>query len=659
MVAVRDANFDGKRLVLEATDIVRLIGETVQLKRAGRRYLGLCPFHNEKTPSFNVDPARQYFYCFGCKKGGNAIDFVIERDRSEFRDALQTLADWAGVELPRFERSGEQADKRKRLLDAHSAAADLFRRLLRDPKVGGAALDYLHGRGFEDETLTRFGVGVVPEGWDTLARHGLLKKFPAPLLEEAGLLKKRERDSGYYDTFRDRVIFPIRDEQGRVIAFGGRILPGGESPAKYLNSPETPLFAKGRVLFGLDIAKKRIVETRTAVVFEGYADAVMAHQFGITNAVAVLGTSLTPDHAQTLRRLADRIVLLFDADAAGGMAAKRSVELFLHEPVEIAVAELPEGMDPDEFLQAHGREAFEERIAQATDALAFQWRQMQRQFRADATVTGRQRAVEAYLASLADARGAGPVDAVRWGAVLARVGKLLGMRPEELNQRFGATPTRARSAPSESWKPRRFEPFAGRGGPRRGRRWEEPRYSGPRRSDLPQFRVDSAASRAEGYLLGALLNEPHLWHEVQAHVSPEEFTDRRCRWLAEQFWDVLRNEGEPSFPEWLDMLESRAAGKAEAAARAKTACIELAAQADALGDPKRVAAEAVGYFIRRRGGEELEQLLAAARRGPEIVPASSGGVPLEAQGPATKPDTEDESALLRLLEEKLRASGRA
>src|SRR5690606_34689577 len=136
---------------------------------------------------FNVDPARQYFYCFGCKKGGNAIDFVIERDRSEFRDALQTLADWAGVELPKFERSGEQADKRKRLLDAHSAAADIYRRLLRDPKVGGVALDYLRGRGFEDETLTRFGVGFAPEGWDTLARHGLLKKFPAPLLEEAGL----------------------------------------------------------------------------------------------------------------------------------------------------------------------------------------------------------------------------------------------------------------------------------------------------------------------------------------------------------------------------------------------------------------------------------------------------------------------------------------
>ena len=327
MPTVRDRSSsfaDGKSRVLEAVDIVKLIGETVQLKRAGRRYSGLCPFHNEKSPSFSVDPAKQFFYCFGCKKGGNAIDFIIERDRLAFVDALETLAEWAGVELPRFEKNPEHLDKRKRMLDAHSEVADLFRRLLQGPE-GKEALDYLHGRGFDDETIKRFGLGFAPDSWDTLARHGLLRKYPAPLLEEAGLLKRRERGDGFYDTFRARVIFPIRDEQGRPIAFGGRILPGDDNPAKYLNSPETPLFSKGQVLYGLDAAKKRMVETRTAVVFEGYADATMAHQFGITNAVAVLGTALTPEHAKVLRRLADKIVLLFDADAAGGMAARRSV----------------------------------------------------------------------------------------------------------------------------------------------------------------------------------------------------------------------------------------------------------------------------------------------------------------------------------------------
>ena len=446
MVANNASFVDGKRLVLEATDIVRLIGETVTLKKAGRRYSGLCPFHNEKSPSFSVDPAKQFFYCFGCKKGGNAIDFVIERDHAEFKDALHTLADWAGVELPKFEKNPEQADKRKQLQEAHAAAADVYRKLLHS-RAGKAALEYLKGRGFDDATIQAFGLGFAPDAWDTLAQHGLLRRFPAPLLAEGGLLKARD-NGGFYDTFRGRVLFPIRDEQGRTIAFGGRVLPGGDNPAKYLNSPETPLFSKSRVLFGLDLAKKRIVESRVAVVFEGYADAAMAHQHGVTNSVAVLGTALTPDHAQTLRRLADKIVLLFDADAAGGMAAKRSVELFLREPVEVAVAELPAGVDPDEFLQEHGKEAFQARIDTAADALTFYWRQMQKQFDA-ASVTGREKALNEYLKTVGDARdAAGTVDQARWGAILLRIEKNTGVRAADLNQRFqSASPPRPAAPP--------------------------------------------------------------------------------------------------------------------------------------------------------------------------------------------------------------------
>ena len=647
-MADRGGSFsDGKRLVLEATDIVRLVGETVQLKRAGRRYTGLCPFHNEKSPSFSVDPAKQYFYCFGCKKSGNAIDFVIERDRSEFKEAIHTLADWAGVELPRFKQSPEQADLRQRLLDAHSAAGEIYRKLLKDKSLGAKALDYLHGRGFDDDVITRFGLGLAPDAWDTLAQHGLLRKYPAPLLEQGGLLKRRENGDGYYDTFRARVIFPIRDEQGRVIAFGGRILPGGDSPAKYLNSPETPLFSKGRVLFGLDLAKKRIVETRTAIVFEGYADAVMAHQYGITNAVAVLGTSLTPEHAQTLRRLADRIVLLFDADAAGGMAAKRSVELFLRESVDVAVADLPPGTDPDEFLQQHGRDAFEQRIASATDAVSYYWRLMRRRFDADESVTGRERALKEYLSTVAEARNtAGTIDPDRWGAILLRIQKNTGLRAEDLNQRFrsSARPA-ARSAGAPAARPRRSPWTKGEDG-----KWRkhEPQYNGPRRTDLPASTTDSAESRGEAQLLGALFNDPHLWHEVQAQIGPEDFTDRRYRWLAEQFWDVLRNEGEPSFAEWLDVLETRTEGRNEAAARAKGTCIELAGQAEALGDPERVAAEAIGFFRKRRGGRELDDLLATVRRGPE---GGSDGSEIRA---VAGPD--EETALLRLLEQKVRAA---
>ena len=635
-MAASNTNFpDTKRLVLEAVDIVKLVGESVKLKKAGRRYVGLCPFHSEKSPSFGVDSQKQFYYCFGCKKGGNAIDFVIERDRLEFKDAIQALADWAGVELPRFERNPEQADRRRQMQDAHAAAADVYRKLLRSPE-GKAALDYLTGRGFNDETIKAFGLGFAPDAWDTLAQHGLARKFPTDVLAEGGLVKANDK-GGHYDTFRGRVIFPIRDEQGRTIAFGGRILPGSDNPAKYLNSPETPLFSKSRVLFGLDLAKKRIVETRTAVVFEGYADAAMAHQFGVTNAVAVLGTALTADHAATLRRLCDKIVLLFDADAAGGMAAKRSVELLLREPVEVAVAELPAGTDPDEFLQQHGREAFQAKIDAASDALTYSWKQTLRRFDG-AGVSGRAEALGEFLTLLEEARAsAGTVDSGKWGAILARVEKNTGIKAAELNERLSRGQT--------SQTPRTFQPA------RRRSNWQQddngkwrktgPDYAGPRRSELPSpEQAETGDTRAEAQLLGAMFNDPHLWHHVQAHVGPEDFADRRYKWLADRFWDHLRNEGEPAdLSDWLDAAVIGLEHRPESATRAKGLCIQLAADAERLGEARRVAAEATRFFLRRRGVRQVGDLMAQARMG---------------TGEQT-----DEAEVLRQLEDRIRKEGRA
>lgn len=614
---------DGKSLVLDAVDLVKLVGETVPLKKAGRRYVGLCPFHSEKSPSFGVDPAKQFFYCFGCKKGGNAIDFIIERDRVDFRTALEELADWAGVELPKFKgEGGDRGDRLQRLRDACSAAAGVYRDLLKSNE-GKAARDYLLGRGFTQETFDRFGLGFAPDAWDTLARHGLHKKFGEETLLEAGLLKQGDR--GRYDTFRGRVIFPIRDEQGRPVAFGGRVLPGSDSPAKYLNSPETPLFSKSRILFGLDVAKRDILSTKTAIVFEGYADAAMAHQHGIGNAVAVLGTALTAEHAAALRRLAEKVVLVFDADTAGGLATRRSVELFLREPIEVAVAELPKGMDPDEFLQTEGAEALTARLEKATDALSFQWKLLISQV-ADGNVTARQKAVRTYLGLLAEARReAGTIDDVRWGAVLTRVSRLTGLSTDDLNRQFPGSRPAAR--------------------PARGAPLHRGRPTGP---------VVGAMERAEAQLLGALFNRPALWVQVQAHVSPATFVTRQHRFLGELFWEHLRNEGEPSFAEWLDVVASAvlSAGGSEASAeRARLTCIELAANAEVLGDAAEVAAASVIGFRRLRGEEGVNELLTTLRR-----TARQGEVPESGEDSAAPAE---EAKLLRDLEERLRASGRA
>ena len=610
---------DGKSLVLGAVDLVELVGQTVRLKRQGKDYVGLCPFHNEKSPSFSVSPAKQFFYCYGCKAGGDALSFVMKRDRVEFKEALHLLADQYHVELPKF-GNGKREDvgKRQSLLDAHSSAAEFYARMLRDPDAGVAAREYLKARGFTGETAKQFRLGVAPDGWDHLLAAREMKKFAAPLLAEGGLAKAREKGPGHYDTFRNRLMFPIRDETGRTIAFGGRVLPGNESPAKYLNSPETPLFHKSKCVFGLDLARKGIVETRTAVVVEGYTDVLMAHQNGVTNVVSVLGTALTPDHVKILRRFADRIVLLFDADTAGETATERAVELFLTQPVEIQIATMPAGVDPDEFLLKEGKAAFEALLTdKAEDALAYQWRQMQKRFTASGgELTGEQQAVDQYLNLLADARGAGPVDGLRWGAALARVSRLTGIPMDDLKRRFD---------PPKSAEPRRPS----------GRQFANNRAARP----APL----AARERAERWLLGVLLNHPARWHDVQIAVQPQDFSTAPLRRLAELYWDHQRNEGEPVLAEFAAVLE--AADDAESpgpgpAGGLVALAFESAKAVEAFDDPAKVVDDALDFFRNHRRRQEADRLVAQSRRGP------SG-----ADGPTRERDEVD---VLRQIQERAR-----
>ena len=442
------SQIDFKAQVLAATDIVQLIGQSVGLKKRGKDYVGLCPFHNEKSPSFYVSPARQFFYCFGCKAKGDSIGFIIQRDRVGFIDALRTLGDAAGLQMPKYKGSSESPGQRQALFDAQTAAVSFFENLLHDPARGAAGRDYLIKRGFNDETIKKFHVGLAIDSWDNLLRSPISRKFSPDVLVAASLLKARENGNGHYDTFRNRLMFPIRDESGRTIAFGGRVMPGSPDPAKYLNSSETAIFHKSRCAYGLDMARQRIVEKRTVAVVEGYTDVMMAHQFGVSNVVSILGTGMTAEHITLLRRFADKIVLLFDADSAGDSAADRVVELFLTQPVELAVASMPLGMDPDEYLLEHGAEAFEKVIDSAVDVLTYKWKQLSTQFAKSAgDLTGQQKAVTEYLDLLADARGAGPVDSIRWGSALARVSRLTDIPVDELNARFRNRKPKAKPAP--------------------------------------------------------------------------------------------------------------------------------------------------------------------------------------------------------------------
>jgi DNA primase len=359
---------DAKEQIRDATDIVALVGEKVALRRAGRTWKGLCPFHAERTPSFTVSPDRQMWHCFGCDKGGDVFAWVTEMEKVPFPEALRILSERAGIELPQQARGPGDA-ARDRLYQANNLANDYFRASLASD-AGGEARAYLAGRGFEGPSsiLESFQVGWAPGGWDGLVTT-LGKLLPLPVLEEAGLALRRG-DGTRYDRFRNRILFPVLGAAGRVAGFGGRAIAPEDQP-KYLNSPETAVYRKGQLLFALPQARALIRERKQALVVEGYLDAMRLHAAGFANAVATSGTALTYDQARILARSEPEAVLVYDGDDAGVRAADRALEPLMRAGLPVRVLLLPAGDDPDSFVRKEGPAAFGELLAKTLDAADF------------------------------------------------------------------------------------------------------------------------------------------------------------------------------------------------------------------------------------------------------------------------------------------------
>jgi DNA primase len=356
--------------ILRRTDIVELIGAHLPLRAAGRTHKGLCPFHTEKTPSFVVNPERQIFHCFGCGEGGDAITFLMKHERLGFMEAVRFLADRAGVSLPAT-RGGPgpgEADARLPLLEIHRVALEHFRENLAGAD-GEPARSYLAERGVTAEIVGRFELGYAMASWDALLRVLKKKGYPDKVLEATGLSVPRQSGSGYYDRFRNRLMIPIWDVSGKVIAFGGRALEPKE--VKYLNSPETALYRKGAHLYGLNVATRAIRERKVVIVVEGYFDAIMLHAYGFDHAVAALGTALTTDQARLLGRYAQTVVLLFDPDAPGIGAARRNLEHLINVDLNWRIVLLSGGLDPDAFLRKHGAAEFQAALDGAQDLVEF------------------------------------------------------------------------------------------------------------------------------------------------------------------------------------------------------------------------------------------------------------------------------------------------
>lgn len=380
-------------------DIVSVIGEYVPLKRKGANYQGLCPFHNEKTPSFSVSPAKQIYHCFGCGAGGNIFKFIMEIEHLNFREAVEKLAKRANVSLPQKELSNAEKQamaRKKRFLQINEITAKYYQKVLLETKAGQVYRDYLSKRGLGQEVIEKFGLGSCQSGWDGLYRF-LLQRQVSPLeMEQLGLVLPSKEGNRYYDRFRERIMFPIRNEQGQVVAFGGRIIDADVSPQKYMNSPDTPLFNKGKLLYGLDVAKSSIRAKDQAVIMEGYMDVISAHQYGVTNAVAPLGTAFTAEQAKLLMRNTYQIYIAFDGDTAGSKATWRSLDILNSLGAQAKVITLPKGVDPDEFLKINGKEAFEELIMQSQELIVYKIGRLMENNNTD-EISGKMQIVKAIL----------------------------------------------------------------------------------------------------------------------------------------------------------------------------------------------------------------------------------------------------------------------
>ena len=491
-------------------DIVDVISQYVKLTRKGSSYFGLCPFHNEKTPSFSVTPSKQMYYCFGCGAGGNVYNFIMEYENYSFGEARSHLAGRAGVELPKIEYSREakeKAEQRAALLEINKLAAQYFYYQLRR-ESGKTAHGYLLGRGLSEETIRKFGLGYSDKYSDDLYKYLKSKGYSDDLLRESGLFNVDER-RGMYDKFWNRVIFPIMDVNNRVIGFGGRVM--GDGKPKYLNSPETKIFDKSRNLYGLNVA--RTTRKNYLILCEGYMDVIAMHQAGFTNAVASLGTALTSGHASLVKRYTKEVLLLYDSDGAGVRAALRAIPILREAGVTSRVVSLKPWKDPDEFIKNEGAEAFEERLNQAMDSFMFRVHIAEQDFAMDAP-QGQNQFFEwcaEMLLELSDELERN----LYIEAIVKEYGRY-GVGTEDIRKRVNTLAMKG--TPAE----KRIQPKSG---------------------TLENRKKESAADKAQKLMLTWLVNYPGIFEQVEKYISPSDFVVPLYKQVAEMLFEQHK-EGE-------------------------------------------------------------------------------------------------------------------
>jgi DNA primase len=524
--------------IQQATDIVEVVSEHLSLVKKGKEMVGLCPFHADHKPSMNVNPTKQIFKCFACGAGGDVFKFVQLRENLGFADAVERLAQRAGINLEplkRTRKAGDQDDlDPKRVARANTWAQKLWESNLYDEQKGAKVRQYIAERQISAESAKMWGLGFAVESWDELVNKAKSAGVSEKILVPTGLAVARETQTGgVYDKFRNRLMFPILDVTGRVVGFGGRTL--GEKEAKYMNSPTTVLFDKSTSVYGLDKARHEIVSSGTAVVVEGYTDVIMAHQFGCRNVVATLGTSFTAGHARVLRRYAKRIVLVFDSDIAGTEAANRALEVCLTERIDIKLAFVVEGKDPCDFLLTSGRDAFDKVVAGAVDVMEFKWQRLVGGLGDSDNLADKRAAIEEYLRTVATAIKSGRCDPLTKGLIVNKLSGIIGLSPNQINLELARLTARlARGGGFAVQNQKVVSVDLGRG----------------------------LFARAQREILEVLLNEPGLFENVAGRTTAEAFDVPTLQEIAQVVFESLGRSEKAKLVELTGRLESTEAGAA-------------------------------------------------------------------------------------------------
>jgi DNA primase len=557
--------------IQRSLNIIDIVSDYVTLKRTGRNFLGLCPFHHEKTPSFTVNVEKQIYKCFGCGEGGTVFNFLMKQEALSFPEAVKALAEKANIRIDSF-NTKERAQSTSILYEANEKATSFFTDMLLKTKDGKQSRDYVSGRLINDDSVKKFRLGYAPNRWDSLVNKSKEWGVNTQVLEKAGLVITKQ-DKACYDRFRNRLMFPIFDSQNRSVGFGARALDN--SLPKYLNSPETPVFNKSKTLYGINLAKESMIRNRKVLLMEGYTDVIMAHQYGIDWSIAVLGTALTRDHVRLLRRYCDKAILVFDADTAGQKSSERNLDIFIEEDFDVNVVLLPENYDPYDFLVKNGRQSFLEQVEKAYDFFGFKIKLSETKWDMS-SVSGRTSAIDDVLSTAMKIP-----NFVKRELTIKRIAEEMSIEENILRDHL----TRFKALKSGQIDRNKFH---------------ERKAGNLNKLKSGDYQVEMA-------ILSIMINRNDLIRKVESDIGFDSFRNKEIRSIVEGIYEIYSQKGQVILNDVFPMLNTSEISRDLIDIISKQESMEESLIADQTDSAEKILKECIQFIEKRKSRKSLEQ----------------------------------------------------